>query len=105
MINEAVERGASDIHFEPQEEEMRVRYRIDGVLQEAATVPGRAPIPAVISRIKILSDLDIAERRIPQDGRISLEVDGKPIDLRVATLPAALRREGRHAHPGPVARS
>src|SRR5690242_12459922 len=88
VIKEAVERGTSDIHFEPQEEEMRVRYRIDGVLQEAATVPVSA-IPAVISRIKILSDLDIAERRIPQDGRISLEVDGKPIDLRVATLPAS----------------
>lgn len=88
VIKEAVERGASDIHFEPQEEEMRVRYRIDGVLQEAATVPVSA-IPAVISRIKILSDLDIAERRIPQDGRISIEVESKPIDLRVATLPAA----------------
>ncbi|MBE2316585.1 Flp pilus assembly complex ATPase component TadA [Solirubrobacter sp. CPCC 204708] len=87
VIQEAVERGASDIHFEPQEEEMRVRYRIDGVLQEAATVPASA-IPAVVSRIKILSDLDIAERRIPQDGRISLEVGDKPIDLRVATLPA-----------------
>jgi type IV pilus assembly protein PilB len=88
VIKEAVERGTSDIHFEPQEEDMRVRYRIDGVLQEAATVPVSA-IPAVISRIKILSDLDIAERRIPQDGRISLEVDNKAIDLRVATLPSA----------------
>src|SRR5262245_62534174 len=67
---------------------MRARYRIDGVLQEAAVVPGSA-VPAVISRIKILSDLDIAERRVPQDGRISMEVDGKPIDLRVATLPAS----------------
>src|SRR3954454_5915539 len=87
VIKEDVDRGASDIHIEPQEEEMRVRYRIDGVLQEAATVPANA-IPAVVSRIKILSDLDIAERRIPQDGRISLEVADKPIDLRVATLPA-----------------
>lgn len=87
VIQEAVERGASDIHFEPQEEEMRVRYRIDGVLQEAATVPVSA-VPAVVSRIKILSDLDIAERRIPQDGRISIEVGDKPIDLRVATLPS-----------------
>ncbi len=87
VIKEAVERGASDIHFEPGEEEMRVRYRIDGVLQEAATVPVSA-VPAVISRVKILSDLDIAERRIPQDGRISLDVADKPIDLRVATLPA-----------------
>ena len=87
VIQQAVERGASDIHFEPQEEEMRVRYRIDGVLQEAATVPSSA-IPAVVSRIKILSDLDIAERRIPQDGRISTEVGEKAIDLRVATLPS-----------------
>src|SRR5829696_7364081 len=88
VIKEAVERGASDIHFEPGDDEMRVRYRIDGVLQEAATVPNTA-VPAVTSRVKILSDLDIAERRIPQDGRISLEVAGKPIDLRVATLPCA----------------
>src|SRR4051794_11066183 len=88
VIKEAVERGASDIHFEPGEDEMRIRYRIDGVLQEAATVPSSA-VPAVVSRIKILSDLDIAERRIPQDGRISLEVANKPIDLRVATLPAS----------------
>jgi type IV pilus assembly protein PilB len=88
VIKEAVERGSSDIHFEPGEEEMRIRYRIDGVLQEAATVPGSA-VPAVVSRVKILSDLDIAERRIPQDGRISMQVADKPIDLRVATLPAA----------------
>jgi type IV pilus assembly protein PilB len=87
VISEAVERGASDIHFEPQEEEMRVRYRIDGVLQEAAIVPSSV-IPAVTSRIKILSDLDIAERRVPQDGRVGMQVDGKAIDLRVATLPA-----------------
>jgi type IV pilus assembly protein PilB len=88
IIEEAVERGSSDIHFEPYEEELRVRYRIDGVLQEAATVPASA-IPAVTSRVKILSDLDIAEKRIPQDGRIGMEVKGKPIDLRVATLPSS----------------
>ena len=88
VIKDAVERGASDIHFEPGDDEMRVRYRIDGVLQEAATVPNSA-VPAVTSRVKILADLDIAERRVPQDGRISLEVAGKPIDLRVATLPCA----------------
>jgi type IV pilus assembly protein PilB len=87
VISEAVERGSSDIHFEPQEEEMRVRYRIDGVLQEAAIVPSSV-IPAVTSRIKILSDLDIAERRVPQDGRVSTNIDGKAIDIRVATLPA-----------------
>ena len=88
VIKEAVERGSSDVHFEPGDEDMRVRYRIDGVLQEAAVIPGSA-VPAVVSRVKILSDLDIAERRVPQDGRISLEVSGKPIDLRVATLPCA----------------
>jgi type IV pilus assembly protein PilB len=88
VIKEAVERGASDIHFEPGDDEMRIRYRIDGVLQEAATVPLSA-VPAVTSRVKILSDLDIAERRLPQDGRISLKVSDKPIDLRVATLPCA----------------
>ena len=88
VIKEAVDRGSSDVHFEPGEEEMRVRYRIDGVLQEAAVIPGSA-VPAVVSRVKILSDLDIAERRVPQDGRISLEVSDKPIDLRVATLPCA----------------
>jgi type IV pilus assembly protein PilB len=88
VIKEAVERGSSDIHFEPGDDEMRVRYRIDGVLQEAAVIPASA-VPAVVSRVKILSDLDIAERRVPQDGRISLEVTGKPIDLRVATLPCA----------------
>ena len=88
MIEEAVERGSSDIHFEPYEEELRVRYRIDGVLQEAATVPGEHH-PGGHSRIKILSDLDIAEKRIPQDGRVGMELKGKHIDLRVATLPSA----------------
>jgi type IV pilus assembly protein PilB len=88
VIKDGVDRGASDIHYEPGDDEMRIRYRIDGVLQEAATVPQSA-VPAVTSRVKILADLDIAERRIPQDGRISLEVAGKPIDLRVATLPCA----------------
>ena len=87
VIGEAVDRGASDIHFEPQEDEMRVRYRVDGVLHEAATVPV-AIVPAVTSRIKILADLDIAERRLPQDGRVSTQVGDKSIDLRVATLPA-----------------
>jgi type IV pilus assembly protein PilB len=88
IITEAVDRGVSDIHFEPQDGDMRVRYRIDGVLRDAAIVP-ESSVPAVSSRVKIISDLDIAERRVPQDGRISLELEGKHIDLRVATLPAA----------------
>jgi type IV pilus assembly protein PilB len=88
VISEAVSRGTSDIHFEPYEEEMMIRYRIDGVLLEAVRVPGKI-VPTVISRIKILADLDIAERRIPQDGRVSMELDGKRIDIRVVTLPTA----------------
>src|SRR5215207_6637634 len=88
IITEAVDRGVSDIHFEPQDGDMRVRYRIDGVLRDAAIVPD-ASVPAVTSRVKIIADLDIAERRIPQDGRISMELESKHIDLRVATLPAA----------------
>ena len=86
VITEAVERGSSDIHFEPQDGDMRVRYRIDGVLQSAAVVP-QALVPAVTSRVKILADLDIAERRLPQDGRIGMELAERHVDLRVATLP------------------
>jgi len=88
IIAEAVERGASDIHFEPADADMRVRYRIDGVLSEAAIVPHDL-VPAVTSRVKILSDLDIAEKRLPQDGRISTRAANRSIDLRVATLPCA----------------
>ena len=87
VINDAVDRGSSDIHFEPHEDEMRVRYRVDGVLHEAAIIPG-SNVPAVTSRIKILADLDIAEKRVPQDGRVTTMVSDKMIDLRVATLPA-----------------
>ena len=81
--------------------DMRVRYRIDGVLQEAATVPASA-VPAVVSRVKILSDLDIAERRIPQDGRISLEVDEQADRPPRRDAARRLRREGRHANPRPA---
>ncbi len=88
VISEAAERGASDIHFEPGDPDMRVRYRVDGVLQEAATIPEKI-VPAIISRIKILSDLDIAERRLPQDGRISMTLGNRHIDVRVVTLPAS----------------
>src|SRR4051812_28846207 len=89
VISEGAERGASDIHFEPQDGDMRIRYRIDGVLQDAAFVPQGA-VPAVTSRVKILADLDIAERRVPQDGRIGMELDAaQRIDIRVATLPTA----------------
>ncbi|MEA2144260.1 MAG: type pilus assembly protein PilB, partial [Solirubrobacteraceae bacterium] len=88
VITEAVDRGASDIHFEPFEEEMKIRYRVDGVLIEAARIPAKI-VPTIVSRIKILSELDIAERRIPQDGRVSMELEKKRIDLRVVTLPTS----------------
>jgi type IV pilus assembly protein PilB len=86
VIAQSVDDGASDIHFEPQAKELMVRFRIDGVLHEIMSVPRRMQ-NGVISRLKIMSDLDIAERRVPQDGRIGLMVGGKPIDMRVASLP------------------
>jgi type IV pilus assembly protein PilB len=92
ILGQAVNEGVSDIHFEPEQEDMRVRFRVDGVLHEAAHVPRRM-VSAVISRIKIMSDLDIAERRIPQDGRVGVTVDDSRVDLRVTTLPTQ-RGEG-----------
>jgi type IV pilus assembly protein PilB len=86
VIADAVRRGASDIHFEPRSNDMRVRYRIDGVVHDTTTVP-RQHVAGLVSRVKIMANLDIAERRVPQDGRIGLSVDGRHIDLRVATLP------------------
>ena len=86
LISQAVGDRASDIHIEPQETELRVRYRIDGVLHEITTQSRRIHA-GVVSRLKIMADMDIAERRVPQDGRISLKIGGKQIDLRVSTLP------------------
>jgi type IV pilus assembly protein PilB len=92
ILGQAVNEGVSDIHFEPEQEDMRVRFRVDGVLHEAAHVPKRM-VSAVISRIKIMSELDIAERRVPQDGRVGVTVDESRVDLRVTTLPTQ-RGEG-----------
>jgi type IV pilus assembly protein PilB len=86
IIADAVHRGASDIHFEPRGPDMRVRFRVDGVVFDTTTVP-RTLMAGLVSRVKIMADLDIAEKRLPQDGRIGLSVDGKYVDLRVATLP------------------
>ena len=86
IITNALETRASDIHIEPFENRLIVRYRIDGVLHETESPPRRLSA-AVISRIKIMASLDIAERRLPQDGRIRLRVQGKEIDLRVSTVP------------------
>ena len=86
IVAQAVEQGASDIHFEPEGREMRVRFRVDGVLRATTQIPKRM-IAGVISRIKIMATLDIAEKRVPQDGRVSLTVEGHPIDVRVVTMP------------------
>jgi type IV pilus assembly protein PilB len=86
MIAQAVASGASDIHVEPQEKEITVRYRVDGVLRKAMSSP-RKTQAAIISRLKIMANMDIAEKRIPQDGRIPMKVEGKEIDLRVSSLP------------------
>lgn len=86
VLQQAVQDRASDIHFEPFEDEFRIRYRVDGALYEMAPPPKHLALP-VISRIKVISNLDISERRLPQDGRISMTIAGKPIDLRVSCLP------------------
>src|SRR4030065_1904804 len=86
LITRAVESRASDIHIEPFEDELKVRYRIDGVLHEVESTPKRL-YAAIISRIKIMAKLNIAERRLPQDGRIRLKVGEKEVDLRVSTIP------------------
>jgi type IV pilus assembly protein PilB len=86
VLTDAVKRGASDIHIEPYEKQLRVRYRIDGALQEIMLPPLRMQA-ALISRVKILADLNIAERRIPQDGRIKMKLGSRVIDFRVSTLP------------------
>ncbi len=87
LVGQAVERGASDLHLAPDGREMRVRFRIDGVLQDITSVPRRMAA-GVVSRIKIMAELNIAEKRIPQDGRVGLVVDGRHVDLRVVTLPS-----------------
>jgi len=86
LLTEGVHRGATDIHIEPEEHVTRVRYRVDGVLSPGESLP-RAATEAVVSRIKVLSRLDISERRRPQDGRLRLELDDRHVDMRVAVMP------------------
>lgn len=86
LLAEAVEAGASDVHLEAQGRGLGVRYRIDGMLQDAASPPAHLRA-AVVSRLKVMAELDIAERRVPQDGRIRLRVGGRELDVRVSTLP------------------
>jgi type IV pilus assembly protein PilB len=86
LVLQALNERASDIHVEPTETDLRIRYRIDGVLHDVSTAP-RAIAPAVTTRLKVMADMNVAEHRVPQDGRISLKVGAKGIDLRMATLP------------------
>jgi type IV pilus assembly protein PilB len=89
IVAQAIEDGASDIHFEAgSARDMRVRFRIDGVLHETTTIPRRM-VPGVVSRVKIMGDLDISERRVPQDGRTSMSIDGHKVDIRIVTLPGS----------------
>lgn len=89
VLTQAIVDGASDVHLNPEETQLRVRFRVDGVLREALTLPKHQQ-EAIISRIKILSSLDIAEKRVPQDGQLRLKLsDGRDIDIRVSTLPSA----------------
>src|SRR5207245_4708424 len=106
VLVDAIQKGASDIHWEPYEKAFRVRFRIDGVLHEMLTPPKRLE-SAIISRLKIMSSLDIAERRVPQDGRIKLRYHTREIDFRVSILPtifgekAVLRLLDKDAPPLP----
>ena len=86
VIQQAIRAKASDIHFEPFEDEFRIRYRVDGALYEMSPPPKSLALP-VISRVKVISELNIAEHRIPQDGRIKMTIEGRAVDLRVSTLP------------------
>lgn len=88
ILDKAIQARASDIHFEPFENEFKVRYRVDGALYEMDPPPKHLALP-VISRVKVMSNLNIAERRLPQDGRIQRTINGHPVDLRVSTLPTA----------------
>ncbi len=100
ILTDAVKRGASDIHIEPYEKEVRVRFRIDGVLQPVMTPPMKLR-DAITSRVKIMAKLDISEKRLPQDGRIMIKYrkEGriKDLDFRVSTIPTLVRRKNRHA--------
>ncbi len=88
ILHQAIKDRASDVHFEVFENSFRIRYRVDGALYEIESPPAHLSVP-LVARIKVMAELDIAETRLPQDGRIELSIDGRPVDLRVATLPGA----------------
>jgi type IV pilus assembly protein PilB len=86
ILHRAIRDRASDVHFEVFDDQFRIRYRVDGSLYEIEAPPAHLALP-LVARVKVMSDLDITETRMPQDGRIELSIDGRPVDLRVATLP------------------
>ena len=92
LIKRGVTIGATDIHIEPMEETVLIRYRVDGALYEMAPPPRHLALP-VISRVKVMANMNIAERRLPQDGRIQKNIAGRSVDLRVSTLPTQFGRE------------
>ena len=98
----AIKDHASDLHFEPFENEFKIRIRADGVLYEMVPPPRHLAF-AITTRIKVMANLDIAERRLPQDGRIRLTVGGHPVDLRVSVLPTMFGESVVHAGAGPLA--
>jgi len=100
IIFTAVQKRASDIHIESRDERVLVKYRIDGVLGEAMEAIDKRFQQPIISRIKVMSDLDIAERRVPQDGRFRLRIKDKTIDFRVSIMPAIHGEDASHPHPG-----
>ena len=85
LITQAMRDRASDIHIEPQDQQLRVRFRIDGALHDAVELPS-SMAPALVSRLKIMAEMNIVERRRPQDGQITMEIDGREIDIRVPTV-------------------
>ena len=93
VLQEAIREGASDVHIETFEKFLQVRFRIDGVMREVVN-PKRALAPLLVSRIKVMAKLDIAEKRIPQDGRIPLRIGGREVDVRVSTLPTGNGERG-----------
>ena len=98
MVFTALQRRASDIHIETQDDAVDVKYRIDGVLQPAMKPIDKQHHSTIISRIKVMAELDIAEKRVPQDGRFKLRMRGKTIDFRVSIMPSVARRGRGHPH-------
>ena len=104
ILLDAIKKGASDIHFEPYEKSFRIRTRIDGVLKEVALPPVQLAVK-IVARLKVMSRLDIAERRVPQDGRIKMRLSkNRAIDFRVSTCPTLVRRKGRDPYSGSLER-